>query len=214
MTTPPTIQITVTLAASKEPRVDSRAIASHLGQQHQSTFELIKDYTADFAQLGKVRFETGASPNSATGQKVRYAMLNEDQAYLLLTMSRNTPRTVALKVALIKAFRDTRLALAAYQAGTLPSFKGLQDALAAIPGDPGVWFHGNVNKLINKTAGITAGVRSGCDATHQAMLTLLQDIATKSVTGAADAHDAYKRIKDSLQPLGALMANVGVSHAV
>lgn len=203
--------ITLTVTASKEPRVDSRHIARYLDIQHQSAVKTLQTYKDKFDTLGVCRFQIEKAGN--TGRPERYALLNEDQAILLLSLSRNTPRVVDLKLALVMAFRDTRLALAAYQAGTLPSFKGLQDALAAIPGDPGIWFHGNVNKLINKTAGITAGVRSGCDATHQAMLTLLQDIATKAVTGAADAQDAYKRIKDSLQPLGALMANVGVSHA-
>ena len=65
--------------------VDSRDMAKNLGNKHQSVFELITNYVGDFEQLGKVRFETGASPDSKTGQTVKYVLLNEDQSYLLLT---------------------------------------------------------------------------------------------------------------------------------
>ena len=73
--TSPAFELT-TLKA--EPRVDSRLLAKQMHKQHQSLFELVKDHRADFEQLGKVRFETGASPGSKTGQTERFALLNED----------------------------------------------------------------------------------------------------------------------------------------
>lgn len=193
----------IALTVSKnEARADSRLLAEHLGLQHESVYKTIKDYRAEFEGLGKVGFQIGASANGKTGQRVCFALLNEDQAYFLLTMSRNTPRVVGLKLELVKAFRGTRLALAAYQEGTLPSFKGLQDALQVIPGGPGPWLFSNINKMVNATAGVMAGTRTQCTAAHQAMLTYLQGIATQALAGAKDSKDAYHRVKETMRPFG------------
>ena len=90
-----------------EPRVDTRLLADRLELQHASVFKLVQGYESDFAEFGKVRFEIGPT---ASGQQQRYALLNEDQSYLLLTFSRNTPTVRELKVALVKAFRAARVA--------------------------------------------------------------------------------------------------------
>lgn len=92
-----------------EARVDSRQVAYHLGVQHESSMKLIRAYRADFEELGVLRFEIG-KPSAGTkgGRPEEWVLLTEDQAYLLLTYSRNTPRVRALKVALVKAFRVIR----------------------------------------------------------------------------------------------------------
>lgn len=196
------IDICLTIDTNKEPRADSRVIALHLDLQHESVLKMLKEYEAAFKQLGFLRFEIGKI--EGRGRPERFAMLNEDQAHFLLSLSRPSPRTVPLKLALVKAFRDSRRALAAYQEGTLPTHKALQDAIQAVPGGPGQWLHSNINRLVNMTAAITAGTRPVCDATTQAALMLLQRVATKAIRGATDAKDAYARAKNALQPLGAL----------
>ncbi|MFX5793975.1 hypothetical protein ABTD98_23170, partial [Acinetobacter baumannii] len=55
-----------------EARVDTRAMADQLGRKHQNVYEMVKDYQADFEQLGKVRFETGPLIGSKTGQKEKF----------------------------------------------------------------------------------------------------------------------------------------------
>ncbi|TGO03600.1 hypothetical protein PN36_03860 [Candidatus Thiomargarita nelsonii] len=40
--------------------------------------------------------------------QAKYALLNEDQAVFALTLSRNTPQVVQLKLDLTRAFRDAR----------------------------------------------------------------------------------------------------------
>lgn len=196
------IDISLTISTNKEPRADSRVIATHLDIQHESVLKMLKEYEAGFKELGFLRFEIGKI--EGRGRPERFAMLNEDQAHFLLSLSRPSPRTVPLKLALVKAFRDSRRALAAYQEGTLPTHKALQDAIQAVPGGPGQWLHSNINKLVNITAAVTAGTRPACDATTQAVMTLLQSVAAKAVRGAADAKDAYARAKAVLQPLSAL----------
>lgn len=200
------ISLTVT---PKDARVDSRLIAAHLDLQHQNVFELIKDSASAFEELGILRFQTGII--IGRGRPERFALLNEDQAYFLLTLTRNTKRTVPLKLALIKAFRGTRLALTAYQEGTLPSFKDLQDALQVVPGGPGPWLFSNINKMVNATAGVMAGTRAQCTAAHQAMLTYLQGIATQAVAGAKDSKDAYHRVKETLRPFGSSVLAIAAS---
>lgn len=68
-----------------------RAWAPHLGILHRSVFRLVSDYRPDFEAFGKVRFENAPS---SSGQSEKFALLNEDQAYLLLTYSHKTPLPV------------------------------------------------------------------------------------------------------------------------
>lgn len=93
-----------------EPCADTRVLAAQLGNQHENTYDLVKRYEADFLELGILRFETGEI--AGRGQPEKYALLNEDQCYLLLTYSRNTPKVRALKINLIKAFREARYGMA------------------------------------------------------------------------------------------------------
>lgn len=89
--TTPMPDVPVIRCGSEEPRADSRDIAKRLRLQHESVYKNLKERKADFEQFGKLRFEIGAS---ASGQTEKYAMLNEDQAYLLLAYSRNTAKPI------------------------------------------------------------------------------------------------------------------------
>ncbi len=91
-----------------EPRVDSRLIAKQLGKQHRSIYRLIADHQEDHETFGILRFEIAEI--DGRGQPERFALLSEDQCYLLLTHTRNTEQTRRLKVALVKAFGDARRA--------------------------------------------------------------------------------------------------------
>lgn len=89
-----------------EPLADTRVLAQHLGVQHKNTYEMVKKYVTNFEQLGILRFET--EEIKGRGQPEKYALLNEDQAYLLLTFSRNTAKVRQLKVNLVLAFKHAR----------------------------------------------------------------------------------------------------------
>ncbi|MFW9621724.1 MAG: hypothetical protein ACMV16_06190 [Macromonas sp.] len=69
-----------------EPRIDSRLLAQQLRRPHYGMFELIKRYEGKLKKLGKVTFQMGASEGSKTGQKERFALLNENQAYFVLVL--------------------------------------------------------------------------------------------------------------------------------
>lgn len=193
----------ITIPTSMEPRVDTRILADHLGLQHQNLFEMVKDYKADFEQLGKVRFETGASPGSRTGQKVRFAMLNEDQCYLLLTYSRNTARVRALKVKLVQAFKEAREARRLTEGEYLPAYHQLHDTIHRLAGGSANerFVHMNVNKAINKAVGIDAGQRTVLDFPAKSLVTVAQMVAQRAMESAEDHHDGYRACKKSLEVL-------------
>ena len=211
-TTPTTDAFTLTTVKA-EPRIDSRLLAKSLGTKHQSTFELLKEHRTDFEELGKVRFETGASPGSKTGQTERFALLNEDQSYLLLTYSRNTARTRQLKVKLVKAFGEARRAAGQHGTEYLPSYHQLHDELhtLAAGSDHERHVHMNVNRLINKTVGLEAGQRSAASMPVQSLLAVAQAVAVKAARGAPDHRAGYQRIKSAMVALSA--ATIGLEAA-
>lgn len=92
-----------------EARVDSRLVAEHLEVAHKATFQLLTSYTEDFEELGLLPFQM-EKPAKGTpgGRPQRYALLNEDQAYLLLSYSKNTQKVRQLKLSLVKAFKVAR----------------------------------------------------------------------------------------------------------
>lgn len=97
------------VTAGSEPRVDSRDIAGSLGTDHRSAYRLVTRYAAKFERFGLLRFEIAKPPaGSAGGRPQSYALLNEDQCYFLLSLSRNTRRVVDLKADLVSAFGEAR----------------------------------------------------------------------------------------------------------
>ncbi|WP_238340658.1 Rha family transcriptional regulator [Pseudomonas kairouanensis] len=92
-----------------ELRVDSRQLVNLLGNQHKSSLTLIERHSEKFKEFGLLAFETEARPAGRYERgSVRFALLNEDQAFFLLALFRNTDRVVELKYDLIMAFRKAR----------------------------------------------------------------------------------------------------------
>ncbi|MDF5717406.1 MAG: Rha family transcriptional regulator [Rhizonema sp. NSF051] len=86
--------------------VDSRLIATNLKIEHESFLKTIKNYKPQTEQaFGAIRFEIGSRSDGNTGGKQpEWALLNEDQATFLMTLSRNTSEVVNCKLKLVKAF--------------------------------------------------------------------------------------------------------------
>lgn len=187
-----------------EPRADTRLLAQHLGNQHKNVFELVKNYKADFEQLGKVTFQTEALPS---GQLEKFALLNEDQAYLLLTYSRNTATVRALKIKMVAAFGDARRAAEIRDAEYLPSYHAMHDAIKrAANGSPNERFmHINANKFMNKLAGVQPGQRPVAGQLQQSILAVGCAMAAKAVTEAPDGHGLHQHIKNALKPLASVL---------
>lgn len=183
-----------------ENRVDSRLIAQHLGVQHHSVFRLIKAYADDFREFGVIGFQIHKpSRGSVGGKPERYALLNEDQAYLLLTYSRNMKRVRRLKIRLVKAFHNARNHRAIHEA-YLPGYHELQETVktlarrakgAGSQTDESV-FYMNANKLVNKTTGIEAGTRHPLDWLQKLKVMNVQVVVQQAIQDAIQAGRDHK----------------------
>ena len=188
-----------------EARIDSRLLAKHLGNKHKNTMELGAKHLTALETFGKVAFKTEALTSSATGQKGRYALLNEDHSLFLLALSRNTPRVVSLKVKLIQAFSNARRAADLRKTDYLPVYHALHDQIKVLAaGSPNERFmHINCNKALNKFAGLTAGQRASAPVPNQALLIVGQMMMTQAMHAAKDPYTGFQRAKDSLLALTA-----------
>lgn len=210
----------ITLAQYKgEPRADSRALAAQLGNQHESVIKTLKAYPADFKAFGVLRFEIGKPPaGSKGGRPEDYALLNEDQCYLLLTYSRNTPIVRTLKINLVKAFREARDRASVTDTQYLPFYHAMHDEVAALAqrakalgsDTPERVFHINANKALNSAMGIASGQRGSLDMGQCLILTTLQAIYRRHLHNAlesgADHREAGRKAKDAVL---AYMASAG-----
>lgn len=189
------------IVKKNEARVDSRLLAGAFGRQHRAQLALVDKHLARFEKFGKVFFEKAPSIESATGQRERFALLNEDQCYLLLTFTRNTPQVADLKVKLVQAFSEARKAAELHQE-YLPTYHAMHDQLARLGDGTGNdrFLHMNVNKLVNEAAHIKAGQRSTVPVPQKAMVIAAQHIASEAMQGATDGKQAYAKAKDALTP--------------
>lgn len=196
-----------------EARVDSRLMAEHLHIQHKNALALIDEYKPEFIELGRLAFETRKGdplPHGGFAKSTRYALLNEDQSYFLLTLTRNTQRTKRLKVDLVKAFGrfrwDQQTAV-----DYLPFYHGLHDAIKALTeyarangsSREAHVFHQMYNKLINKACGIEAGHRKNLAVNIRVNLTnataAVIGTINRCIASKADYHDIYRQSKAAVE---------------
>lgn len=192
-----------------EPRVDSLVLAESLGIQHKNVLALVDDNKSEFCEFGQLAFETRVVSKKGAGQKTRTALLNEDQAYFLLTLTRNTEHTKRLKVELVKAFSRFRK----HQQVTndyLPFYHELHDnvkALADRAHQSGSdtdekLFHINFNKLINKAFGLDAGQRPDLAPRLRAKVTaanvIAGDIVERCIKANLDHKTTYQKVKQAI----------------
>lgn len=194
------------ITTKDEPRADTRLMAMHLGNQHRNVVQLIDRYADRFKEISHLRFQTAVGERKQGGGNAeRFALLTEDQCYFLLSLSRNNERTVELKLRLVQAFSRARRAIELRHAEYLPTYHALHDEIHLIAaGSANERFvHMNVNKLMNRFAGIESGQRKSAGFPVQALLTVAQMTAASAMHGAPDHHDAYQRAKSSMAALNA-----------
>jgi phage regulator Rha-like protein len=85
----------------EEPFTTSKVIAEHGKVNHDTVQKLIRTYTEDLQEFGKVGFEIRALES---GQSEKIYQLNEEQATLLITYMKNTLPVRKFKKALVKQF--------------------------------------------------------------------------------------------------------------
>lgn len=95
-----------------EPLSSTETIAKGMKAQHASTMKLLRKHKRALERFGPIRFEIRlAGTRQGGGKPVEYAMLNEQQAALLISLMRNTAQVVGFKADLIAEFFRMRDAL-------------------------------------------------------------------------------------------------------
>lgn len=88
------------------PVTSSLVIASETGNEHKNVLALIRAYLSDLEEFGGVAFQTQPFETAGGTQQREVALLNEQQATLLITYMRNSDVVRAFKIRLVKAFYE------------------------------------------------------------------------------------------------------------
>lgn len=96
------------LVVGGEPMASSLIIARGMRAKHKNVLSLVRSRISVLERFGKVAFETRLNPR---GSATEYAMLNERQAALLISLMRNSEEVVEFKAGLIAEFYRMRDAL-------------------------------------------------------------------------------------------------------
>jgi anti-repressor protein len=96
-------------------------IAEGAEVEHRAVLQLVRTYSDDLKEFGPLAFEMlVVERDNLGGKQGEYALLNEQQATLILTYMRNSEIVRSFKKALVKAFWEL-----AHRAPALPSIKEL-----------------------------------------------------------------------------------------
>lgn len=133
----------------EEPYTTADVIAEYAGITHRSINRIITIHLKRLNHFGKVRFKITPLP-SGQGTKIYY--LSEQQATLLITFLKNTPRVADFKEELVKQFFEMRRELmrqqTAFEAGKDVS-KDLHQAIHdSVQFTSPNYDYMNVNKLV------------------------------------------------------------------
>lgn len=180
-----------------------------------------------YEEFGEVTFETEAQEARPQGGRsvVRYAMLNEDQCFLLLALMRNNERVLNCKVAIIKAFSSARKQLATRDFARLSgkkvrleetdAIKELKDYAEAAGSQNANKLYMSYSKLANNICGVKAGEREIMDARQLSIMATVEmmiKIAIQDgIKAEMDYHDIYQMAKYRCGTLGGLIDNLRIA---
>lgn len=87
-----------------EAHTSTLILASGTHNEHASVINLVRKYQDDLEEFGPCRFQIAKSG----GKPTEFALLNEQQATLIMTYMKNTPIIRTFKKALVRAFFELR----------------------------------------------------------------------------------------------------------
>ncbi|MCF7995780.1 MAG: Rha family transcriptional regulator [Chromatiaceae bacterium] len=193
-----------TVITNDGPRVDSRELSPHLDTRHRDTLALIKSYSKQLQELGILPFQTEKS-SAGAGRPQVFALLNEDQCYFVLTLVKNTERAVALKLNLVKSFRDARAQLAQRDVARLEgkqarraetdAIKALVDYAKGQGSKSAEMYYVNITRMTNDLLGISAGERDHLDPDTLKRLALAETMVDIAIRDGIKADLHYKQVR-------------------
>ena len=205
-----------------ELRTDSRLLASFLDHRHRTILQNVDKYTSELLEIGRLPFETEkgkALEHGGFAKATRYALLNEDQCYFLLTLMRNNDKVVKAKLALVKAFSDARAQLASRDLARIEgkkarrletdSIKQLVEYASASGSKSAEMYYSNITRMTNKILGLKAGERDSLDAEQLKQLTAIETIVDLAIRDGLKASieykDIYKLAKSRAESVGTVL---------
>lgn len=198
-------EITI-IQSGGELRADSRTFVSKMDIRHRQLMDNIRKYQDKFEELGLLPFQTEAvEEDGARGIKYQqYALLNEDQAYFLLTLSRNSDAVVAAKLALVKAFRQARGHIAKTETARIEGKKARSEETAAIAelvqyatdhgSESAKMYYVSITKMTNKLLGLESGKRNSLPPHALDALRLAETMIDVAIRDGLRAGLHYKQI--------------------
>lgn len=98
----------IAILENGQPVTTSFLISEGTGNEHKSVIQLVRQYKSDLEDFGRVAFEMAPFDTAGGMQEREIAILNEQQATLILTYMRNNEVVRAFKKTLVKAFYDLK----------------------------------------------------------------------------------------------------------
>ena len=189
-----------------EFRIDSRLLAPELNHRHRTIFESISKYQSKFEEHGLLPFETEAVNNGdARGVKYqKFALLNEDQCYFLLTLMRNNDFVVDKKSKLVKAFRQAkdlvtlrdmaRIEGKAVRRTETDAIKSLVEYATAKGSSNANMYYANITRMTNSLLGVEKGQRDTLDHKSLQQIKIAETIVEMAIRDGLKADLPYKDI--------------------
>ena len=204
-----------------EFRIDSRLLAPELNHRHRTIFESILKYQSKFEEHGLLPFETEAVNNGdARGVKYqKFALLNEDQCYFLLTLMRNNDFVVDKKSKLVKAFRQAkdqvtlrdmaRIEGKAVRRTETDAIKSLVEYATAKGSSNANMYYSNITRMTNSLLGVEKGQRNTLDHKSLQQIKIAETIVEMAIRDGLKADlpykDIYKLCKDRVSAISSVL---------
>lgn len=206
---------------NNEFRIDSRLLAPELNHRHRTIFENVLKYQDKFEEHGLLPFQTEAVNNDdARGVKYqKYALLNEDQCYFLLTLMRNNDFVVDKKSKLVKAFRQAkdqvtlrdmaRIEGKAVRRTETDAIKALVEYATAKGSSNAKMYYASITKMTNDLLGVESGMRDKLDHKQLQQIKVAETIVEMAIRDGLKAElnykDIYKLCKDRVSAISSVL---------
>lgn len=189
----------LTFTSDGTPVIDTFTIAQGVNYPHKNVIALCRKHIESLKKFGGVEFIIQPFETAGGPQKREVAILNEDQATLLMALMQNNETVVTFKVRLIQAFRACRDELAKAKA-VAPQFQipqTMQEALrlAADQMDKNAALQKQIEADAPKVSAYNDLVDDSGLYTTTAVAKILQMKRNELLTWAANNRAIYKQGK-------------------
>ena len=115
------------------PFTTSEVIAEFAGVKHHAVQQLVTKHEADFKEFGVIAFEMRKPPAGSKGGRPETVYhLTEEQATLLMTYLKNTPKVRAFKKKLVRQFYAMRAELLQRKMRRTEEYKPIRDRKSVV----------------------------------------------------------------------------------